>query len=99
MVGGSRSGFQPRNHTRAIMLPMMILEKMLSHHASRATAPATKTALEQNPYMLGPDMIVSPVGGHFNVSTEQAGMLALIPQEFGRWQHTEISGQSQGEPF
>ena len=92
MVGGSRGGFQPCNHTRAIILPM-ILQKMLSHHASRATAPATETALEQDPYMLGPDMIVSSVGGHFNVSTEWADMLAPIPQEFGRWQHTEISRQ------
>ena len=98
MAGGSRSGFQPRNHTRAIILPM-ILEKMLLHHASRATAPATKAALEQNPYMLSPDMIVSPVGQHFNVSTEWASMLASIPWEFGRWQHTETSRQSQGEPF
>ena len=67
---------------------------MLSHHANRATAPATETALEQDPYMLGLDMIVSSIGGHFNVSTEQADMLAPIPWEFGRWWHMKISGQS-----
>ena len=78
MAGGSRGGFQPCNHTRAIILPM-ILEKMLLHHASRATAPATETALEQDPYMLSLDMIVSSVRGHFNVSTEWADMLAPIP--------------------
>ena len=93
MVGGSRGGFQPHNHTRAIILPM-ILEKMLLHHASRSTAPATKTALEQDPYMLGLDMIVSSIGRHFKVSTEWADMLAPIPWEFGRWQDTEISRQS-----
>ena len=93
MVGGSRGEFQPHNHTRAIILPM-ILEKMLSHHASRATAPVTETALEQDPYMLGLDMIVSSTGRHFNVSTEWANMLAPIPWEFGRWWHMKISGQS-----
>ena len=61
MAGGSRSGFKPCNHTGAIILPM-ILEKMLLHHASRATAPVTKTALEQNAYMLGLDMIINPIG-------------------------------------
>ena len=48
MAGGLRSGFKPRNHAGAIILPMM-LEKVLLHHVSRATAPATKAALEQNP--------------------------------------------------
>ena len=93
MAGGSRHGFQPHNHTRAIILTM-VLEKMLSHHMSRATAPATKTALEQDPYMLGPNVILGSIGGHFNISTAWADVLAPIPREFGRWRHMEISRQS-----
>ena len=93
MVGGSRGGFQPHNHTRAIIL-LMKLEKMLPHHGSRATAPATETTLEQDPYMLSPDVIIGSVRGHFNVSTEWADVLTLISQKFGRRWHTEVNGQA-----
>ena len=93
MVGGSGGGFQPHNHTRAIIL-LMKLEKMLSHHASRATAPATETTLEQDPYMLSLDVIIGSIGGNFNVSTEWADVLTPISQMFGRRWPTEVNGQA-----
>ena len=76
----------------------MKLENMLSHHTSRTTAPATEATLEQDPYMLGLDVIMGSIGGHFNVPTEQADVLTPISQKLGRRWHTEVNGQAQCEP-
>ena len=95
LVGSMWHWLEPRDHAGSIVL-LVMFKDVVPHHPRWTTTPSAKAQYFQ---VLYSDVVICPITWWLDISTEGAGMLALVTQQLCGWWDMDVYRQTQSEPI